>query len=223
MLSIGFATCIHTELLHIIIILVDWQSPPGALCYVIDCWKRYRYTCAVVSLAPSSLLNWRSKWWCYEFMMTVMVRGFLNFSTQTSNNKSILLITKNYSKKLINSVSVTCSIRDSCMQSSQGLGLQVFWQITSILLAIFTYWLFQKKTAHIQYSFSATFRAHFIRFSELSSTLVDMHFGSLVLNRAQLCRFGRSGVARLEVMEGQTPLTCIPRKTLDNVNDHTKG
>jgi len=32
-----------------------------------------------------------------------------------------------------------------------------------------------------------------------------------------------SGVARLEVMEGQTRLTCIPRKTLDNVNDHTKG
>jgi len=31
-----------------------------------------------------------------------------------------------------------------------------------------------------------------------------------------------SGVARLEVMEGQTWPTCIPRKTLDNVNDHTK-
>jgi len=34
-----------------------------------------------------------------------------------------------------------------------------------------------------------------------------------------------SGVARVEVMEGQTQLTCIPRKTLDNVNvnHHAKG
>jgi len=36
------------------------------------------------------------------------------------------------------------------------------------------------------------------------------------ITRAQKQRFSRSVVVRLEVMEGQTQLTCIPHKTLDN-------
>jgi len=64
-------------------------------------------------------------------------------------------------------------------------------------------------------------------FASLSATVCVTSLSAQVWEclfyRPETGSYRSSGVARLEVMEGQTRLTCIPRKTLGNVNEHTKG